>query len=88
MIIFRHYTLSRDNEGAPEAREERWKLLGQLVNSRETKVTKVLGCWIFDNLPWLQEMLGPEIDLEMRQYVRDGAHYVPTVTQVAYEEQQ
>lgn len=33
-------------------------------------------------------MLGPEIDLEMRQYVRDGAHYVPTVTQVAYEEQQ
>ena len=33
-------------------------------------------------------MLGPELDLEMRQYVRDGAHYVPTVTQVAYEEQQ
>ena len=33
-------------------------------------------------------MLGPEIDLEMRQYVRDGAHYVPTVTQVAFEEQQ
>ena len=51
-------------------------------------MTKVLGCWKFDNLPWLQEMLGPEIDLEMRQYVRDGAHYVPTVTQVAYEEQQ
>jgi len=65
------YLLNRDNEAAPEAREERWKLLGQLVNSRETK-----------------EMLGPELDLEMRQYVRDGAHYVPTVTQVAYEEQQ
>lgn len=65
------YLLNRDNEAAPEAREERWRLLGQLVNSRETK-----------------EMLGPELDLEMRQYVRDGAHYVPTVTQVAYEEQQ
>ena len=37
---------------------------------------------------YVQEMLGPELDLEMRQYVRDGAHYVPTVTQVAYEEQQ
>ena len=43
---------------------------------------------MLDILLCLQEMLGPEIDLEMRQYVRDGAHYVPTVTQVAYEEQQ
>ena len=51
-------------------------------------MTKQSGSWIFDILLGVQEMLGPEIDLEMRQYVRDGAHYVPTVTQVAYEEQQ
>ena len=61
-------------------------MLTQLVNSRETKV-EILSV-SQDNSQCVQEMLGPELDLEMRQYVRDGAHYVPTVTQVAYEEQQ
>ena len=61
-------------------------MLTQLVNSRETKVE--ISSVSQDNSQCVQEMLGPELDLEMRQYVRDGAHYVPTVTQVAYEEQQ
>ena len=63
-------------------------MLGQLVNSRETKVTRLEIVSGQFSVLCLQEMLGPELDLEMRQYVRDGAHYVPTVTQVAYEEQQ
>jgi len=35
-----------------------------------------------------KELLGPEMDVQMRQYVRDGPHFVQTQSQVAFEEQQ
>ena len=35
-----------------------------------------------------KERLGPEVDVQMRQFVADGPHFVPTQSHVAYEEQQ
>ena len=35
-----------------------------------------------------KQMLGPEMDLQMRQYVKEGPHYVQVQSQVAYEEQE
>ena len=71
MSGFCEYLLDRSNEREAAGREERWRLISRMVDSRETK-----------------EMLGPEMDIQMRQYVRDGPHFVPTQSHVAYEEQQ
>ena len=35
-----------------------------------------------------KQMLGPEMDLQMRQFVKEGPYHVEVQSQVAYEEQE
>ena len=35
-----------------------------------------------------KQLLGPQMDLQMRQFVKEGPYYVEVQSQVAYEEQE
>lgn len=60
--------MDRSGERDKVGREERFKIVETIVDSREAK-----------------EILGPEMDLQMKLFVKEGPHFVQVQSQVAYE---
>jgi len=65
---FCEFLMDRSGERDKRGREERFRVLEAIVESREAK-----------------EILGPEMDLQMKQFLKEGPHFVQVQSQVAYE---
>jgi len=66
---FCEFLLDRSGEGDKRGREEKFRIVEIITESREAK-----------------EVLGPDMDMQMKLFVKQGPHYVQIQSQVAYEE--
>jgi len=66
---FCEFLMDRGGERDKMGREEKFKIVQIIVESRESK-----------------EVLGPDMDMHMKLFVKQGPHYVQVQSQVAYEE--
>jgi len=66
---FCEFLMDRSGEGDKTGREEKFKIVQIVTESREAK-----------------EVLGPDMDMHMKLFVKQGPHYVQVQSQVAYEE--
>ena len=66
---FCEFLLDRSGEGDKRGREEKFRIVEIITESREAK-----------------EVLGPDMDMQMKLFVKQGPHYVQIRSQVAYEE--
>eukprot|EP00092_Neocalanus_flemingeri_P003439 GFUD01003687.1.p1 GENE.GFUD01003687.1~~GFUD01003687.1.p1 ORF type:complete len:499 (-),score=180.28 GFUD01003687.1:555-2051(-) len=65
---FCEFLMDRSGERDKRGREEKFRVVEAIVESREAK-----------------EILGPDMDMQMRLFVKQGPHYVQVQSQVAYE---
>jgi len=66
---FCEFLMDREGERDKRGREEKFKVVQTILESREAK-----------------EVLGPDMDMHMKLFVKQGPHYVQVQSQVAYEE--